>query len=78
MLHPQVEADVYRLVGSVIETTYILSDLRHIVGLQSGHIAYWCCGKRTTVPLEPKVQAMCSFFGARGPLTRDLRKAMGS
>jgi hypothetical protein len=74
MLHPRVEADVYRLVGSVIETSYILSDLRHIIGLQSGHIAYWCCGKRTNVPLEPKVQAMCSFFGVRGPLTRDLLK----
>jgi hypothetical protein len=72
MLHPRVEADVYRLVGSVIETTYILSDLRGIIGLQSGHIAYWCCGKRSNTPLDPKVQAMCSFFGVRGPLTRDL------
>ena len=49
----------------------------HYCGLQSGHIAYWCCGKRTDVPLEPKVQAMCLFFGARGPLTRDLPQTNG-
>jgi hypothetical protein len=72
MLHPRVEADIYRLIGSVIDNTWILRDLRHTIGLRSGHIAFWCCGMRTNVPLEPKVRAMCLFFGARGPLTRDL------
>jgi hypothetical protein len=71
MLHPRVEADIYRLIGSVIDNAWILRDLRHTIGLQSGHIAFWCCGMRTGEPLDPKVQAMCSFFGARGPLTRD-------
>jgi hypothetical protein len=74
MLHPRVEADIYRLVGSVIDSTWILRDLRHTIGSQRGHIAFWCCGMRTNVPLDPKVQAMCSFFGVRGPLTRDLLK----
>jgi hypothetical protein len=72
MLHPRVEADIYRLVGSVIDTTWILRDLRHTIGSRSGHVAFWCCGMRTNVALDPKVRAMCSFFGARGPLTRDL------
>jgi hypothetical protein len=72
MLHPRVEADIYRLVGSVIESSWILRDLRHTIGSQNGRIAFWCCGMRTNVPLNPKVQAMCLFFGARGPLTRDL------
>ena len=74
LLHPRVEADIYRLVGSCIESAWILRDLRHTIGSQSGHVAFWCCGMRTNVPLDLKVQAICSFFGARGPLTRDLLK----
>lgn len=71
MLHPRTEADIYRLVGSIIDTDWILRDLRHTIGSQSGHVVFWCCGMRTSVALDPKVQAMCTFFGARGPLTRD-------
>ena len=56
MLHPRIEADVYRLVGSVIEPTYILRDLRHKIGLQSGHVAFWCCGMRTHVPSIQKLK----------------------
>src|ERR1700752_2303645 len=63
MLHPRVEADIYRLIGSVIDNAWILRDLRHTIGLQSGHIALWCCGMRTGEPLDSKVQAMCSFLG---------------
>lgn len=74
MLHPRAEADIYRLVGSVIDSAWILRDLRHSTGSQKGHIAFWCCGSRTNLPLDPKIQAMCSFFGVRGPLTRDLLK----
>jgi hypothetical protein len=74
MLHPRIEADIYRLIGSIIDTTWVLRDLRHTIGVQSGHVAFWCCGMRTNAPLDPKVQAMCSFFGVRGPLTRDLLK----
>jgi hypothetical protein len=74
MLHPRIEADIYRLIGSIIDTTWVLRDLRHTIGVQSGHVAFWCCGMRTNGPLDPKVQAMCSFFGVRGPLTRDLLK----
>ncbi len=71
ILHPRVEADIFRLIGSVIDNAWILRDLRHTIGLQSGHIVFWCCGMRTGEPLDPKVQAMCSFFGVRGPLTRN-------
>jgi hypothetical protein len=74
MLHPRVEADIYRFVGSVIDSNFIQYDLRSTIGSQSGHIAFWCCGMRTNVPLDPKVQSRCSFFGVRGPLTRDLLK----
>jgi hypothetical protein len=70
MLHPRVEADIYRLIGSVIDTAWILRDLRHTIGVQSGQVAFWCSGMRTGERLDPKVQAMCSFFGVRGPLTR--------
>jgi hypothetical protein len=72
MLHPRVEADVYRLIGSVIDPKTILGDLRHTIGLQSGHIAFWCCGVRNKNPIDSNVRAMCSFFGARGPMTRDV------
>jgi hypothetical protein len=72
MLHPRVDADIYRLIGSVIESSWILRDLRHTIGIRSGHVVFWCCGMRQDMPLEPKVQELCSFFGTRGPLTRDL------
>lgn len=72
MLHPRIEADIYRLVGSTIDTDWIMRDLRHTIGVHRGQIAFWCNGMRSNERLDPKVQAMCSFFGARGPLTRDL------
>ena len=72
LLHPRVEADVYRLVGSVIETDWIWRDLRHATGRTTGKIAYWGCGLRREKPLDPAAQASCLFFGVRGPLTRDV------
>ena len=71
MLHPRVEADIYRLIGSVIDTVWILRDLRHTIGTQNGRVAFWCCGMRSNALLDPAVHAMCSFFGVRGPFTRD-------
>ena len=70
MLQPRVEADIYRLIGSVIDSQWILRDLRHTVGAKSGRIAFWGCGMRDAQPLTPRARAQCSFFGVRGPLTR--------
>lgn len=71
-LHPRVDADLYRLIGSVIESSWVLRDLCHHVGTTSGRIAYWCCGMRDARPLEARARAMCQFFGVRGPRTREL------
>lgn len=68
---PRVEADIYRLIGSVIESSWILRDLRHTLGVAHGTIAFWCCGMRNERPLRAKAASLCSFFGVRGPRTRD-------
>ena len=70
-LHPRVDADVYRLIGSVIESDWIRRDLRRSVGIERGVVAFWGCGKRDATPLPARTQSMCRFFGVRGPLTRD-------
>lgn len=71
-LHPRVDADLYRLIGSVIESSWVLRDLRHHVGTTSGRIAYWGCGMRDERPLDARARSMCSFFGVRGPRTREV------
>ena len=71
LLHPRVEADVYRLIGSTIERDWIRRDLRRSVGIERGIVAYWGCGKRNATPLDARTLALCRFFGVRGPLTRD-------
>ncbi|HSB24880.1 MAG TPA: hypothetical protein VLE94_17405 [Burkholderiaceae bacterium] len=70
-LHPRVDADVYRVIGSVIEPEWIRRDLRRNVGVERGCVAFWGCGKRDATPLDARTRALCRFFGARGPLTRD-------
>ena len=70
-LHPRVDADAYRLIGSVIEPEWIRRDLRRSVGIERGLVAFWGCGKRDATPLPARTQALCRFFGVRGPLTRD-------
>ena len=70
-LHPRLDADAYRLIGSVIEADWIRRDLRRAVGIERGIVAFWGCGKRDATPLAPRVLALCRFFGVRGPLTRD-------
>lgn len=70
-LHPRVDADVYRLIGSVIEPEWIRRDLRRSVGIERGSVAFWGCGKRDATPLDARTRSLCRFFGARGPLTRD-------
>jgi Polysaccharide pyruvyl transferase len=71
-LQPRVEADVYRLIGSVIDITWLQRDLRYSVGSKNGTIALWGCGARTDNCLKGKVPDDYRFFGVRGPLTRDL------
>jgi hypothetical protein len=73
LLHgPRLDADIYHLVGSVIDAAWITTGLRSVVGLEKGLIAYWGCGLRQPAPLPAKIQALCAFCGVRGSLTRDL------
>ena len=71
LLHPKVEADIFRLVGSVIDERWIRRDLRKAVGTPDGLMAFWGCGKRDVTPISAEVLDKCLFFGVRGPLTRD-------
>ncbi|MFI4928837.1 MAG: hypothetical protein ACHP83_01265 [Burkholderiales bacterium] len=70
-LHPRIDADVYRVIGSVIEPEWIRRDLRRNVGIERGCVAFWGCGKRDDKPLDAHTRSLCRFFGTRGPLTRD-------
>jgi hypothetical protein len=72
LLSPRVEADVYRLIGSVIDSKWARRDRRQIVGTARGIIAYWCCGLRQPSPLDNEARAASRFFGVRGPLARDV------
>jgi len=72
LTHPKIDADVFRLVGSVIEESWIGQDLSRATGLTQGIIAYWGCGCRSTTPIDPELLAHCRFFGVRGPKTRDV------
>jgi hypothetical protein len=72
LMAPRIYAAGYRLIGSVIESNIIRSDLRDAQAGLAGHMAYWSCGMRENKPLNPELQARCNFFGVRGPLTRDL------
>lgn len=70
--YPRIDADMFRLVGSVIDERWIRRDLGRCNGHVAGLIAFWCCGARGPAPLSPEVAARCRFFGVRGPLTRDV------
>lgn len=69
--YPRIDADEFRLIGSVIDDRWIRRDLRRINGHQDGLIAFWGCGKRGPGPLHDKLRRHARFFGVRGPLTRD-------
>ena len=70
LMHPRVDADVYRLIGSVIDPSWIRRDLRRSVGIERGTVAFWCCGMRDATPLDARTRALSRFFGVRGPRTR--------
>lgn len=67
----RVEADIYFLIGSCIESNWIRSEMHLVRGAAPACAAYWCCGMRNATPLDEDVMSMCSFFGVRGKLTRD-------
>lgn len=66
----RVNADVYRLVGSVITAARIKSDVETIARKGDARVAFWGCGCRDEVALAPQALAHASFHGVRGPLTR--------
>lgn len=75
----KVDANIFRLIGSVINEPIIWMDLEEplksrIPGTKETQIiaAYWGCGARNSTPLSSGVLEYCKFFGVRGPLTRDL------
>lgn len=72
ILQPRVQADIYRLIGSVIDAEWILRDLRHSIGTMEGTVAYWGCGMRSPRALPDNIRKKGLFFGVRGPRTRDL------
>jgi hypothetical protein len=67
-----VPADRYRLIGSVIDEALILEDINGCSDPTIARLVYWCCGARQSRPISPSALKHCTFFGARGPLTRDL------
>lgn len=72
--YPRIDADVFRLIGSVIDDRWARQDLQRINGRVAGLIAYWGCGARSEAGLDEEVSRCCRFFGVRGPLTRDALK----
>jgi len=70
--YPKIDADVFRLIGSVIDERWIRRDLRNSSGHVTGLIAFWGCGAREAVPLSRKLRSHCRFFGVRGARTRDV------
>jgi len=66
----RVNADVYRLVGSVITGSRIRRDVESIARKSDARIAFWGCGCRDVEAVPPALKAHASFHGVRGPLTR--------
>ena len=71
LAYPRIDADMFRLVGSVIDERWVRRDLSRTNGHVAGLIAYWCCGARSAAGLTQQTRAHCRFFGIRGPLSRD-------
>lgn len=68
-LYPVHDADIYHMIGSVIDPWILTSSLRY---LPSGtQVAYWCCGCRSDAPIPASLSEQVILCGARGPLSRD-------
>lgn len=75
-LNTRIEADVYRLIGSVIDIKWLQSDLRFSIGTKRGTIAIWGCGARTSKSLVKSIPNGFKFFGVRGGVdTRCVRSS---
>jgi hypothetical protein len=66
---PIIDADLYHMIGSVIDNDLLVSDLRHLPA--EATIAYWGCGCRKPTPLRPDFTHRALICGVRGPLSRD-------
>lgn len=68
MLTPKVSAERFHLIGSVIDERNIATEL---LDMKPGStIAYWGCGMRHELSIDPAYLQRCTFFGVRGPHTR--------
>jgi len=70
---PATSADAFHLIGSVISDNKIRATLTELsIDPEHGQVAYWGCGARDSTPLAQWTLDRSTFFGVRGPLTRDL------
>lgn len=72
LVSPIFQADAYYLVGSAISDALVMRDTGGLDAGEARTVAYWCCGSRGAEPLADALVGRCAFFGARGPLTRDV------
>lgn len=66
--YPKVEAEVYHLVGSVIDDWFDGGALQRL----TGSAAFWGCGVRSEQGISPDNRKKAQFFGVRGPISRDV------
>lgn len=70
----RIEAPLYHVIGSVIDTRRIRRTFRAADRSGPGKIAFWGCGSRSGKGLAADVRRRSLFCGVRGPLTRDALK----
>ena len=70
LTYPKVPAEAFHLIGSVIDVSNIAADLKDL--RPGATIAYWCCGMRQEMPIDPYYLQHCAIFGVRGPQSRKL------
>lgn len=73
----RVEADVYRLIGSVIAPHVIARDVAAAAKVRDARIAFWGCGCREDRRLPDELLRHASFMAVRGPLSRDVLNLPG-
>jgi hypothetical protein len=74
LCHSKVDADLYYLVGSVIDEAKLTEEGRRELGRPDARAAYWCCGVRSETPVSADYLARIGIYGVRGPISR---KALG-
>jgi hypothetical protein len=68
----RAEADVYRLIGSVISANVITTDIGTVARKSDARIAFWGCGCRDDSEIPQPLRQHAEFLSVRGPLTRDV------